>query len=248
MSSRFPDLLDHSLNQCCYYAPMCISTWDLGLKWDGCANTLGSDGPQELTSAAFEPVDCPACTEHSITGATTMLRLSPTYHNILIYTSWSYGTICYNTVSEKIVVALALGVPSLLVAATSLWITYLTYTHSRIFLSPPASCISSLLLMQYRYWFYDSTWPSRRILLLKFKGFRHYATGRNLRAVSSASCVNVRVFVELKIMVGTRPYVASHTYNDTSKAHTLITEPIGITFKKELLLSVIAYPIWALNI
>ncbi|KAK8099860.1 hypothetical protein PG999_010234 [Apiospora kogelbergensis] len=33
--------------------------------------------------------------------------------------------------SQEVVVALALGIPSLLVAAISLWIAFLTYTHSR---------------------------------------------------------------------------------------------------------------------
>ena len=33
--------------------------------------------------------------------------------------------------SEEVVVALALGIPSLLVAAISLWIAFLTYAHSR---------------------------------------------------------------------------------------------------------------------
>ncbi|KAK7968065.1 serine/threonine phosphatase 2C ptc2 [Apiospora aurea] len=40
------------------------------------------------------------------------------------------------SLSTEVIVALALGVPSLLVAAVALWIVYLTYAHSR---EPPPS-------------------------------------------------------------------------------------------------------------
>ncbi|KAK8032649.1 hypothetical protein PG990_002383 [Apiospora arundinis] len=41
--------------------------------------------------------------------------------------------------SEEVVVALALGIPSLLVAAISLWIAFLTFTHSHLLYHAPHS-------------------------------------------------------------------------------------------------------------
>ncbi|KAK8034047.1 hypothetical protein PG993_009042 [Apiospora rasikravindrae] len=56
-------------------------------------------------------------------------------------------------VSEEVIVALALGVPSLLVAAISLWITYLTYSQSRLMSCPPARRIPSWPAAHYSFLF-----------------------------------------------------------------------------------------------
>ncbi|KAK6815769.1 hypothetical protein PG987_016535 [Apiospora arundinis] len=48
--------------------------------------------------------------------------------------------------STEVIVALALGIPSLFIAAAALWVAYLTYTHSRNrepLTSPSATHISS---------------------------------------------------------------------------------------------------------
>ncbi|KAK7963421.1 hypothetical protein PG996_008888 [Apiospora saccharicola] len=112
-----------------------------------------------------------SCTVLSIYNP-NLLPLSsiPTYHNV---------------VSEEVVVALVLGVPSLLVAAISLWITYLTYSHSRSPPSPPVSRIPSWPAAQYPVPLSHDTWPSSESSV-------HGAnTPVNVRwAAATASCVS----------------------------------------------------------
>ncbi|KAK8004571.1 L-Aspartase-like protein [Apiospora arundinis] len=62
--------------------------------------------------------------------------------------------------SEEVIVALALGVPSLLVAAISLWIAFLTYNTSRSSFSPPASRVPSWPGAQHPTPFDAGAWPS----------------------------------------------------------------------------------------
>lgn len=59
--------------------------------------------------------------------------------------------------TTEVIVALALGVPSLLVAAVALWIAYLTYTHSR---EPPSMHRIPSWPSQYPSMSPRSTWAS----------------------------------------------------------------------------------------
>lgn len=63
-------------------------------------------------------------------------------------------------VSDEVVVALVLGVPSLSVAVISLWITYLTYAHSRSSPSSPVSRIPSWPATQYPFPLNHDAWRS----------------------------------------------------------------------------------------